>query len=72
MVTSWQGGMLGLAKSDSRIAAPDTCLTEAWKRLTTERKVETHGQVENSPQHCFSNAWTQGLLSVRMHALLLD
>ena len=32
-----------LAKSDGRIAAPDTCLTEAWKRLTTERKVEHVG-----------------------------
>ena len=27
-VTSWQGGVLRLAKSDGRIAAPDTCLTE--------------------------------------------
>ena len=45
-VTSWQGGVLRLAKSDGRIAAPDTCLTEAWKRLTTERKVETRGLVK--------------------------
>ena len=71
-VTSWQGGALRLVKSDGRIAAPDTCLTEVWKRLTTKRKVETHGLVEKPPQHNFSNAWTQDLLSARMHALLLD
>ena len=72
-VASWQGewggGALRLAKSDGRIAALDTCLTKAWKRLTTERKVETCGLAENSPRHSFSNAWTHGLLSVRMHAL---
>ena len=61
-----------LAKLDGRIVASDTCLTEAWNRLMTERKVETRGLVENSQQHSFSNAWTRGLLSVRMHALLLD
>ena len=65
-------GALRLAKSDGRIAAPDTCLTEAWKRLTTERKVETRGLAETSPRHSFSKAWTQDLLSVRMHALWLD
>ena len=62
------GGALRLAKSDGRIAAPDTCLTEAWK-LTAERKVETRELAENSPRHGFSNAWTQSLLSVRMPAL---
>ena len=59
-------GALRLAKSDGRIAAPDTCLTEAWKRLTTERKVETRGLAENSPTAQFLERLDTGLLSVRV------
>ena len=55
-VLSWQGGALRLEKSDGKMAEPDACLTDAWKRLTTERKVETRGLAENSPRHSFSNA----------------
>ena len=44
-----------LRKSDGRTAAPDICLTEAWKRVATERKEETRGLVENSPRHSSSN-----------------
>lgn len=65
---SWQGGALQLEKSDGKMAEPDTCLTDAWKQLTTERKVETCGLAENSPRHSFSNAWIQALLSVNMQA----
>ena len=71
-VLSWQGGALGLEKSDGKMAEPETCLTDAWRRLTTERKVERRRLAENSPWHSFSNAWTQGLLSVNMQALWLD
>ena len=65
---SSHGAALWLAKSEGRIADPDTCLTDAWYRLTVDRKVETRGLAENSPRQSFSYACTQGLLSVRMQA----
>jgi hypothetical protein len=37
-----------------RIAEPDTCLTDAWYRLTVERNVDTLGLAENSPRQSFS------------------
>ena len=67
-----QAAAFWLAKSDGKIAAPEMYLTEAWKWLTTDKKVDTRRLAENSPRQSFSYAWMQGLLSVRMQAFLTD
>jgi hypothetical protein len=49
-----QSAALRLAKSDGKMAWPDTCLMDTWKQLAVARKVDTRGLAENSPLHSFS------------------
>lgn len=71
-VGSSQSGAFRLAKSEGRMAWPEMCLMEAWKRLAVDKNVETLGLAENSPLYSFSYAWTQGLLSVSIQAGKVD
>ena len=67
--------ILCVTQSTQDLARNDNALTGrsmarvVW--LTVDRKVETRVLAENSPIYIFSNACTSGLLSVRMHVLLL-
>lgn len=54
--SSSQEGGLRVAKSDESIAESETCLIDACYRLTTDRKVDTQGLMENSPWYNFSYA----------------
>ena len=57
--------ILRLPKSEMMLEDPAMCLTETWKRLTIDKKMEIRGLAENSPRQSFSKACTQALLSVR-------
>lgn len=58
-VQIWQVGLsksgaFWLAMSEGRMAWPEMCLMETWKRLAVDKNVETLELAENSPLHSFS------------------